>query len=111
MAAALHILMPNHQRGAECSTRIPRRRLDPDVVERAVAKDLAVADAIERDTAGEAEVALTRLARSVSRDLEHHLFGHFLNARGEIEVALREIRLRLARRSAEQTMKAIIGHR
>ena len=51
------------ERGAERAAGVARRRLDPDALERAVAQDLAVGDAVERDAAGEAQVLLPGLAR------------------------------------------------
>src|ERR1700694_651711 len=76
-----------------------------------VPQNLAVADAIERDTAGHAELALLRLRGGIARDLQHDLFRDFLDARRQIEIALSEVRLRLARRAAEQAMKAPVRHR
>src|SRR6185436_8138194 len=44
------VLVPNGQRRAKRTAGIARRRLDPKFLEWSFAKNLAVADAIERDT-------------------------------------------------------------
>ena len=59
--------MLRRERRAERAARIAGRRLDPDVLEGAVAQDLAVGDAIERDAAGEAEIALSPCSRASAR--------------------------------------------
>ena len=41
---------------------VTRRRLDPDLIEDALAQDPPVADAVERDAAGEAQIAQAGLA-------------------------------------------------
>ena len=51
------------QRRADRAAGIARRRLDPDALETAVTQDLAVRDAVERDAARQAQVALAGLAR------------------------------------------------
>ena len=47
--------------GRECSAEgaagVPRRGLDPNVVEQAFAQDLAICHAVERDAAGKTEVS------------------------------------------------------
>ena len=44
-------------------------------------------------------------------ELEHHLFGHCLNRRGEIHFALGKRFFGLARRRAEQRIESGVGHR
>ncbi len=53
-------MMIGGERRAQRAAGVARRRLNPDVVEAAVAQDLAVGDAIERDAAGEAEILASR---------------------------------------------------
>src|SRR5262245_34168588 len=56
-------LMPTRQRGPDSAAGVAGGRLDPDVLERTVAENLAVGDAIERDAAGQAQVLEPVLAR------------------------------------------------
>ncbi len=58
--AEVHVV--GGERRAERAAGVARRRLDPDALEGAVAQQLAVGDAVERDAAGEAEVLLAGLA-------------------------------------------------
>ena len=51
------------ERRAERAAGIAGRRLDPDVVERALAQQLAVGHAVQRDAAGQAEIARAGFAR------------------------------------------------
>src|ERR1700724_955555 len=53
--AGVHVI--GGERRADRAAGVARRRLDPHALETAVAQNLAVADAIERDAAGQAEVA------------------------------------------------------
>src|SRR5262249_46636655 len=53
-ALAAFVQVVDRERGAERAAGIARRRLHPDIAKSAVAQDLAVGDAIERDAAGEA---------------------------------------------------------
>ena len=48
------------ERRPERAAGVAGRRLDPDPLEGAVAQDLAVGDAVERDAAGQAEIASAR---------------------------------------------------
>jgi hypothetical protein len=59
--------VPGRQRRAERAAGIARRRLHPEPVEAAVAQHLAVGDAVERDAAGEAEVARAVLGGEAAR--------------------------------------------
>ena len=103
--------MPDRQRGAERAAGIARGRLHPDVLERAVAQDLAVGDAVERDAAGEAEVVEAVFARQRARKPQHHLLGHRLDRGGDVHVERREQFLgRVAHRRAEQVGEFPIGH-
>ena len=45
------------ERGTERAAGVAGRRLHPDALELAVAQDLAVGDAVERDAAGQAQIA------------------------------------------------------
>ncbi len=55
-------MVVGRQRGTDRAAGIARRRLNPDIVELAVAQHLAVGDAVQRDAAGEAQIAASRSA-------------------------------------------------
>ena len=93
------------ERCPDRAARVARRRLDPDVVELAVAQHLAVRHAIERDAAREAEVLLPGLYRKRARQAQHDLLGDGLDRRREIHLALGQQVLGLARRPAEQRVE------
>jgi len=69
------------------------------------------ADAVQRNAAGQHEVALLRVAEDVARDCQHYIFGHRLDARGKIHMALLEVRFGTPRRAAEQRVELPVGHR
>src|SRR5213078_1012795 len=58
------------ERGAERTAGIARRGLQPQPLEAAVAQELAVRHAVERDAAGEAQVLLPRLLGDAAREFE-----------------------------------------
>ena len=97
--------MPEAQRHAERAAGIAGRRLNPDLLERAFAQDAAVADAVQRDAAGQAQVAHAGFAVRERGHLQHHLFGDLLDRPREIHLALRQQRFRLARRTAKQLLE------
>ena len=74
-------LVPDRERDAERAAGVARRRLDPESLERPLAQQPAVADAVERDAAGEAEVLHAGLAVHVARHAQHDLLGHHLDRR------------------------------
>ena len=57
-------LVPDEQRRAERAAGVAGGRLDPDVLERPLAQDAAVADAVQRHAAGQAQVLRCRSARA-----------------------------------------------
>src|SRR5262249_6884961 len=105
------IAVPEAERDAERAARVACRRLDPDLIEDALAQDAAVADAIERDAACQTEIAQSGLALREARHLDHHLFGDLLNRARQVHFALRQLRLGGARRSAKQLRELLPGHR
>ena len=103
--------MPDRERRAERAAGVAGGRLHPDVLEGAVAQDLAVGDAIERDAAGEAEIVEAVLARQRARQPQHHLLGHRLDRGGDVHVERREQFLGpVAHRRAEQIGELLVGH-
>jgi hypothetical protein len=59
------VLVPARQRCTDRAAVITRRRLDPHVVERALAKQPTVGRAVQRDSARQAERELERAATLV----------------------------------------------
>ena len=78
----------SHERGTQRAAGIARRGLQPQPLEAAVAQELAVRHAVERHTAGEAQVLLPRLLGDAAREFEDHFFGHRLDRGREIHLAL-----------------------
>ena len=101
----LEMPVPEAQRHAERAAGIAGRRLDPDLLERAFAQDAAVADAVERHAAGQAQIAHAGLAMRERGHLQHHLFGDVLDRPRQVHFALRQRALGLARRAAEQPLE------
>ena len=89
---------------AERASGITCGRLNPKVLERAVAQHLTVCDAVQRDTAGEAEIGYSDLAGQGPRQPQHGFLQHSLNRRGEVHMPLRQRLIRLARQAPEQIM-------
>jgi hypothetical protein len=103
--------MPHVICRAERPAGIARGRLDPDLLERTVAQDPAVAHAVERDAARHAQILRAGHFVHVTRRLEHRVFGDGLDRRREVHVAFRDRRLRPARRTAEQLVEFRRRHR
>ena len=103
--------MPQAERHAQRAAGVAGRRLHPHLLERPLAQDAAVADAVERDAAGQAQVAHPGLAVRERGHLQHHLFGDVLNRARQVHLALRQLALGLARRPADQPLERAAGHR
>jgi hypothetical protein len=85
------------------SDRAAGGRLNSDVLEAAVAKDLAIGDAIERHAAGKAEVFRSGLPGKVARQPQHGFIQHRLNRGRDIHVKGRQQLIRAAHRRTEQS--------
>ena len=70
------MVVPCRERSAERAAGVAGGWLDPDVAEGAVAQQLAVRHAVERDTPGEAQVLHPILRRQAARHAQHDLFRH-----------------------------------
>ena len=103
--------MPEAEGRTQRSASVAGRGLDPDVVERAFAQQPAVADAVQRDAASEAEIWHARFAVSETRHLQHDLLGDVLNRSRQIHFALGQLRFRLPRGASEQRAERVSGHR
>ena len=110
LAGIVEELVPDEQRHAQRAAGVPRRRLDPDVVERPLAQDAPVADAVERDAAGQAELAQPGLGVDVARRPQHRLLGNRLDRRGDVHLALGDGRLGPPRRPVEQRVEPARRH-
>ena len=102
--------MPDAHRRAERAAGVTRGGLNPHLFERAFTQDAAVADTIERHAAGQAQVTHPGLLVREAGHLQHHLFGDLLDRPRQVHLPLREARLRLARRSANQRLELAAGH-
>ena len=98
-------LVPDEERDTERPAGVAGRRLNPQILERSLAEDAAVADTVERDAAGEAQVLHPRLLVYVAGTPEHDLLSHFLDGRGDIHIAMRDPRVGFAWRCAEKPME------
>ena len=103
--------MPEAQRDAHGAAGITCRGLNPDLIEHLLAHDPPVAHAVERDAAGQAQVAHAGLLPREARCLEHHLFGDLLDRSREIHLALRQLRLGLPCRALEEPFERGTRHR
>ena len=74
--------------GAECAAGVTGGGLDPDVAERAFAKEAGVGDAVEGNAAGEAEIFFAGHRVECSCEAENNFLGHILNRAGEVAVDL-----------------------
>jgi hypothetical protein len=83
---------------AERAAGITRGRLDPEVRERPLAQQPAVADAVERDAARQAQVRRAGACVGGARHPQHDLFAHHLHRAREIHLALRQPAFGLPRR-------------
>ena len=86
--------MPDVQRDAERAAGVAGGRLNPELVDDLLAQDPSVADAVERDAAGEAQVAEAGLLSRVPRHLDHRFFGDVLNRARQVHLALRQLGFR-----------------
>ena len=111
LTRAAEKLVPYRQRRPDGAAGVARRRLHPDALEGAVAQDLAVGHAVERDAAGETEIVEPVLAGERARQPQHDLLGHLLDRGGDVHVERREQILgRVAHRRAEQVGELPVGH-
>jgi hypothetical protein len=102
--------VPVGERRPERAAGVAGRGLDPEVVEDALAQELAVGDAVERHAAGEAEVALAGHRARPPRQLRDRFLRHLLDRAREVHLAAGDARLRRPRRAAEEGGEAVVGH-
>ena len=103
-------LMPDEQCGPQCPAGVPGRGLDPDVLEGSFTQNLAVGDAVERHAARQSQVLRTgERVRGASRT-HHDLFGHDLDRRCDVHLALGDVGFRRARWAFEEFVHPWRGH-
>ena len=98
------------KRRAKGSPGIAGRRLYPHAFEAAVPQDFAVGDTIEGYSTSQAEVLRTGLCGKSTGEAKHHLLGDRLDRGRQIEMALGEELVRLARGSLEQLLESPVRH-
>ena len=103
--------MRDGKRRAERAAGVARRRLHENLVEAAVAKHLAIGDAIQGYAAGKTEIAKPGFGRERTRQAQHDLFRHRLDRGRQIHVALLQRLIGTARRAAEHRIETATGHR
>src|SRR5688572_818176 len=95
---------------AKRTTRVTSRRLNPQALERSFAQQAAIANAVERDATREHQILETRLLMRGARHAQHDLLADDLDRSCQIHLLLREVRLRFARRAAEQFVEGLTRH-
>ena len=107
----LLVAVPDELRDTQRPARVAGGRLDPEPLERPLAQDAPIRHAIQRHPAREAEILHSGIAVQRARHAQHDLLAHHLHRAREIHLALRQLRLRDARRPAEQLVERAVRHR
>ena len=81
-------VVPGEQSRSERSAGVARRRLNPNVVERAFPQNATVSDTIQSDAARQTKIARLRYGMSMTRHPQHHFLRHRLQGTGHIHVPL-----------------------
>src|SRR5262245_31199565 len=87
-SGSLVVNVVGRERGAQCTSGITGRRLDPDVVEIPIPKKLPVCHTIQRHTSGKTEIPLTKFMSKISCQLANNHFRYGLDRSGQIHVTL-----------------------
>ena len=102
--------MPHRQRRAHRTAGIAGGRLDPQVVKRPFSENAAVGHAVQGHPAGQTQPALTGLPMDMADHLQDNLFGHGLDAGGDVHFPGRDLGFGQPGRPAEQCGQFLIGH-
>jgi hypothetical protein len=102
--------MPNKESCAQCSSSIPGRWLNPNVLEGSFAKNAAVAHAVECHSARQHQIFMPRQLMCVTHHPQHNFFRHFLDRRGNIHMLLSERRFRPTARQTKELLELSTGH-
>jgi hypothetical protein len=78
--------VPDRESRPDRAAGITGGRLHPDALKCAVAQQLAIGDAVERDATGQAEVPQAVFARKRASQPQHHLLSHCLDRGGDVHV-------------------------
>jgi len=108
---SFEFLVPDEERCAEGSTRVPCSGLDKDVVEEAGFEYFPICYAIESYAAGQAEVIGRVKFLCVLHELEHHFVREFLEGAGDVLVELCERGFWLPRGFPEEFLHFLPCHR
>ena len=103
--------VPDELGHAQRTPCVPRGGLDPQPFEGPFPQQAPVGDAVQRHPAGQTEIFHSRFAVHGACHAQHDLFAHHLDRTRQIHLALRQLRLRDARRTAEQAVERAVGHR
>ena len=104
-------LVPDQQRDSQRPAGVSGSRLDPDLVEWALAETTAVGDTVERHAAGQAQVPHPGGFVNVSGHPQHRFLGDGLDTGGDVHVPLGQGRLGCSRRSVKERVELRRGHR
>ena len=96
---------------AQGTASVARSRLDPDPLERALAQQPPVGDAVERHSARQAQVRHVVFRVQPAREAQDDLFGDRLDRSRDVHFALGQLGFRAAGRAAEQVGELGVGHR
>src|SRR5688500_6334269 len=110
-ARLLQMAVPNQLCHTQRTARITGGRLDPQLLERSFAENPTVADAVERHATRETQVLHSGFAMDRACHAQHDLFADHLHGPRKVHLLLRQLRLRLSRRTAEELVEGFTGHR
>ena len=99
------VAMRKAERHAQRTAGVAGGRLNPDILERPFPLNASVADAVERDAAGHAQLVEPGQLVRRARHLHHHFFGDVLNRSRQVEFPLGQRRLGWPRRTAKQSLE------
>ena len=103
--------VPDQFRDAQRPTRVTRSGLDPQSFERPFPQQPPVPHAVQRHATRETQVVEPGLAVDGARHAQHHFLAYDLNRAREVHLALRQLALRYAGRTAEQAIERAVRHR
>ena len=93
--------MPDELSHPQGAARVPRGRLDPEPLERALPENPPVGDAVEGHAARETQVFHSGFTVSGPGHAQHDLLAHDLDRLGKIHLSLRQLGLGHPGRPAE----------
>ena len=103
--------MVHDERDAQGAASVAGGWLNPNILEGAFSQNAAVADTVERNAAGQAQVGHPGLVMNVTRHPQHDLLGHRLDGRGKVHLTLGDLRFQRPGGAPEQPIEPAIGHR